>query len=495
MRRFFSALLVCLIVFSATFAVCGAGVKQEALVEWPKYIAEGKETLNNTNAVRLTGDGEEDETWQAIEEAYTYAFPLVLMDATKTSSTNTIAADDEKAPVNQLIHSKHLANADSKAVVTPNVDTIYTQSFLDLSQEPMVFEKPKTDRFCSVEMIDAYTNCVEILGTGGDTQEARAYLITGPEFKGTLPKGMTQVEMLSNMAWMIVRTMVENEKDMENVYAIQQKMSLTPLSEYIKNADEYISPQGTYSEKNDFVPIEHVLSLDPQSYFDLANKLMAENPPTAADAAALESFAKIGVGPRLDFDAAVLGEDTGKQWKNMLMELEEKWTQESMPFMQKNGEWSFYGEPIAEFGTEYAYRALVALGGLGANPLSVAMYPKAQTDGQEVQLNGKNEYIVHFDAAPPTEKYGFWSLTAYGENNFLIDNTLDRYAVNDRSDIKVNKDGSFDLYIQPQPPEDESLMGNWLPVKEEDFHLYLRIYLPNKSALSGDWKLPDITVA
>ena len=30
------------------------------------------------------------DVWETIEEAYTYAFPLVLMDATKTSATNTV---------------------------------------------------------------------------------------------------------------------------------------------------------------------------------------------------------------------------------------------------------------------------------------------------------------------------------------------------------------------------------------------------------------------
>ena len=60
------------------------------------------------------------------------------MDLTMKSATNTESADlAGHAPVNQLIHSQNLANADTKMVVTPNVDTIYTQAWLDLSTEPM----------------------------------------------------------------------------------------------------------------------------------------------------------------------------------------------------------------------------------------------------------------------------------------------------------------------------------------------------------------------
>ena len=68
-----------------------------------------------------------EDVWKTIEEAYIYAFPLVLMDATRTSATNTEKAAPGKAPVNQFMHGVALANAQFKNVVTPNVDTIYTQ--------------------------------------------------------------------------------------------------------------------------------------------------------------------------------------------------------------------------------------------------------------------------------------------------------------------------------------------------------------------------------
>lgn len=77
--------------------------------------------------------------------------------------TNTVAPSHTRAPVNQLIHAKGLATAASKDIVTPNVDTVYSQSFLDLEDTPMVYVKPQTDRFCSVEVMDAYTNAVAIL--------------------------------------------------------------------------------------------------------------------------------------------------------------------------------------------------------------------------------------------------------------------------------------------------------------------------------------------
>ena len=44
-----------------------------------------------------SADSETDENiWETVEDAYVYAFPLVLMDATETSATNTEEVVTEK---------------------------------------------------------------------------------------------------------------------------------------------------------------------------------------------------------------------------------------------------------------------------------------------------------------------------------------------------------------------------------------------------------------
>ena len=53
----------------------------------------------------------DENIWETVEDAYVYAFPLVLMDATEISATNTEEAVTGKAPVNQFIHSVAQANA------------------------------------------------------------------------------------------------------------------------------------------------------------------------------------------------------------------------------------------------------------------------------------------------------------------------------------------------------------------------------------------------
>ncbi len=74
-----------------------------------------------------------------MKEAYEYVFPLVLMDAAETAATNVTVPDaSAHAPINQFAHACRCATADSRQVVTHNVDTIYSQAWLDIAAEPVV---------------------------------------------------------------------------------------------------------------------------------------------------------------------------------------------------------------------------------------------------------------------------------------------------------------------------------------------------------------------
>ena len=266
-------------------------------------------------------------------------------------------------------------------------------------------------------------------------------------------------------------------------------MQLLPLSAYVQGG-EYAAPQGTYKEENDFVPVNKVLSMSPTEFFNTANALMQANPPAEADVETLEKFAAINVGPGMTFDASILGADAAENWKQMLQGLRATLAADGVNYAKKLGQWIYYGRPIGDFGTEYTYRAMVALVGLGANTVDVAIYPKTTVDETGAALTGEKKYTLHFETLPPTLEGGFWSVTAYGEDDFLIDNSIDRYCINDRSDFKLNADGTLDIILSKDAPEDAS---NWLPVSDGEFHLFMRIYVPDMTALET-WQAPVIRV-
>lgn len=92
-----------------------------------------------------------------------------------------------------------------------------------------------------------------------------------------------------------------------------------------------------------------------------------------------------------------------------------KLTEEGMKFSKKLGQWGYFGAPIGDFNTEYAYRALVVIAGLGANTVEVALYPKTEQDVDGNPLTGEKTYILHFESYPQILEGGFWSVTAYGD--------------------------------------------------------------------------------
>ena len=427
---------------------------------------------------------EANDVWKTVEDAYLYAFPLLLMDATKTLSTNCEEPVAGRAPINQFMHGRGTADASFRTVVTPNVDTVYSQVWLDLADEPLIFVMPAADRFFNVQLLDAWTNTVTVIEEPG----VYAFVLKG--WEGELPEGVTRIDFPTQMAWFIARCLYGGADDMSNVAAIQNQMVLLPLSAYV-SGEEYTPAKGTYSEENEFVPVNKVLSMSPVEFFSKANELMLVNPPADADAEILAKIAEIGVGPGCTFDISVLTGDIAEQWKAMLGGLRTKLFAAGNNYTVKLGQWSYYGRPIGDFGTAYDYRAMVALGGLGANTLDVAMYTKTLTDSNGEVLTGEHTYIMHFDAMPPVLEKGFWSVTAYGNDDFLIDNPLNRYAINDRSDFVLNEDGSLDIIISASEPEQTS---NWLPVSGDEFHLFLRIYLPDLDGIAA-WASPTITVA
>lgn len=274
--------------------------------------------------------------------------------------------------------------------------------------------------------------------------------------------------------------MLSGPDDLPNVAALQSRMQLMPLSAYPAGPDA--APEGSYSPENDFVPVEKVLAMTPQEFFDTANRLMETDPPAEADATLLRSLAALSVGPGERFDASVLGPLGGLRWKRMLLQLKSSLRAQAARYARQMGQWTYYGDPIGDFGTAYDYRTMVALMGLGANTTDVAIYPRTSTDSTGADLTGKKTYTLHFDALPPTVGTGFWSVTAYGEDNFLIDNPISRYCVNDRSGLHRNPDGSIDVTLSKDAPEDTT---NWLPVSDEKFHLFLRIYKPDWTALDS----------
>ena len=119
-----------------------------------------------------------------------------------------------------------------------------------------------------------------------------------------------------------------------------------------------------------------------------------------------------------------------------------------------------------------------------------AMYWWTHVDGAGHALSGANEYRLHFPPGglPPND--AFWSLTMADARNRFVANSLNRYSLNDRSNLVQNPDGSTDIYIQHKAPTGHE--SNWLPAPTGTFNVWLRVYMPDKPILDRKYTVPPI---
>lgn len=457
-----------LILASVIFTGCGTGGNK-------------KETTSTNDSVTVA----------IAKEAYLYGLPLVLMDISRRQATSANSASSTRTAVNQFLNLSQFPDADFREVVRPNADTYYSSAWLNLEKEPLVLTVPDTrDRYYMMPMMDAYTNVFASPGKRTTGTKAGNFLITGPQWTGTIPAGMEQIKSPTNTAWIIGRTQVNSREDGDKVVVpIQKQYKLTPLSSWGK---EFIPPAMT-EDPNIPVgsPNEVVKNMQVDEFFNYINRLMISNPPPAADESELSRLATIGVGPGKKFDMTSFSAETQQVIKNIPQQV----ISGILENIKKGGKlvngWKPLSANIGEYGTNYAERAFVSYVGLGANLPADAVYPSCSFDVDGNPLNGAGKYILHFDKGQTPPANAFWSLTMYNSEGYMVANPINRNTIGDRSNLKVNKDGSIDIYFQHASPGKDK-EANWLPAPEGDFNILLRVYWPKEEMLNGTWSAPAI---
>jgi len=117
-------------------------------------------------------------------------------------------------------------------------------------------------------------------------------------------------------------------------------------------------------------------------------------------------------------------------------------------------------------------RARIAVHGLLALSREETVYYTALSDGAALDGN----CVYHLEAHDPPTRW--WSITAYGADDFLIPNDADRYAVSMNS-VARDADGSFKVTISRAKAE-----GNWIPVAPGRFDLTVRLYNPEADVIA-----------
>lgn len=434
------------------------------------------------------------ESRRIAQEAYIYAYPLVLMDLTRRQLTNIEPGKmPARGPMMAFAHVRTYPTAESREVIRPNFDTLYSIAWLDLTKEPAMISVPAIQgRYYMLPLLDMWTDVFAIVGTRATGTGSGSYALARPEWQGELPANVTRIDAPTPYVWILGRTQTNGPKDYSNVHKIQDAFMVTPLSQWGKK------PRPTKVKIDPRVdmktpPMNQLHSMAARDYFEYAAEVMKLHPPHITDQAIVARMRRIGIeaGRSLNFgrlDPAIQ-RSLAKAPEDGLKAMQARFASGKMG-TRING-WSVTTQNIGVYGNNYLDRAVIAMIGLGANPPEEAIYPVNFTDDQGKPVDGRNKYVLHFGKGqlPPAD--AFWSLTMYDEVGFQAANRLNRFAVGDRDDLVLGPDGSLDIYIQHESPG-KAKAPNWLPCPKGRLGMTLRLYLPRQEALEGRWVPPPV---
>lgn len=181
-------------------------------------------------------------------------------------------------------------------------------------------------------------------------------------------------------------------------------------------------------------------------------------------------------------------------------------------FMKNLGnDWRMSSSLISgNFHSFYAARHLVAVRGYLQPTADQSIYPSwypgrqlPDVGGTEYKIGPNQALLFRFASKPKLLHSGFWSLTVYGGDQLLVANSLNRYSLGDRSNLrypdgtplKDREDGAFEILVQPDdvaPPE--RLMSNWLPgpAGGGDMSFTLRAFAPASEMIDSTYLYPEV---
>jgi hypothetical protein len=442
------------------------------------------------------------------QQAYEYGLPLLDTARVYATATSVSAPDGRgDGPVNEFSSVRRLTGPLETTVVAPNHDTLYSDAWLDLTHGPQVIHIPLIKhRFYVIPLYTPWTrdfyNITSAHGLPGHgaygVTRGGNFAVVPPGFKGKLPHGVKRINSPYKRVWIIGRTYIRGAADTAAVNRVQDGYKITPLWKFGKP----LAPNQ--AENLNQVPVAaHIsgtgLGEDPIQFYIALDNALAQFPGPAADRPLLSQIKAIGVGPGLNPTTAGLSAATLQGMRAAVITGPATIQKQVVAmyvgtFAKYNG---YLTGSFGQYGANYALRAAVDEIGLGALTDDMATYFIAQTDRTLAPLTGARRYVLHIPQSRlPIPGRAFWSLTMYNALGFLVPNRLQRFLLNDRSQLHYNADGSVDLYIQSSEPTNAAQAENWLPSPAGAFRVIWRLYDPGP-ALSGilsgtGWEPPAI---
>ncbi len=430
-----------------------------------------------------------NQTQSIAKQAYVYGFPLVDLYRIMFGYFIDPKSPAYKTSFNAVYNSANVYTPADTTVQTPNSDTPYSFVALDLRVQPLVLTLPAIEksRYYSVQLVDQYTFNFDYLGSRTTGNSGGDFLIAGPEWRGSIPKGIKKlVRSDTEFAMALIRTQLIGPSDLDNVKKIQAGYAVRPLSVYMNAPGPEVPPSIAWIAP--LPPKDERTSL---KFFNVLSFVLWFCPTDPSEVALRKSFESIGIVPGKKFDLASMSPARQAELTAGMTAGQKEIDVARAAVTSAN---DLFGSR-AQMHNNYLNRAVGAQYGILGNTAAEAVYLGYDRDADGKPLVGTSKYVVRFAKGNLPPVNAFWSLTMYDlPQQLLVANPLDRYLINSPMlpTLKQDADGGITLYFQHGSPGKDK-ESNWLPSPAGSFLVLLRCYWPQDAILSGAWKQPPMT--
>lgn len=397
---------------------------------------------------------------------------------------------------------------DSKPLyLTGNTSTLYTFPHLNLKETgPTVLEVPPG---MLGAFNDAWFRYVQDIGPfGQDKGMGGKYLVLPPGYDGEIPEGYFIVHSPSFRIFPFMRSSiakgldaaVANIKENLKIYPLFQKDDPPPM-EYVNGSGQSFNTIHDndirfYYTVNEVIQEEPLDLIDPETRGLLASIGIEKGRPfqpdermtrilTDAVAIANATARSIVWYPRVEgfidnMKGTMIYPEDNSAWHMA-------WVDKNVFFTGKDGHTINSDARVMFF---YPYTAVtpamaVTIPGKGSDG---AM---AFVDANKQPFDGANLYKINIPPDPPAQD--FWALTIYDSQTRSQLQTDQKFpSVGSQTEgLKMNDDGSYDIYFGPEAPE--GFENNWLQtIPGKSWFVILRMYGPLEPWINRTWRPSEV---
>jgi hypothetical protein len=442
-------------------------------------------------------DLEAQVAYQRAFEAIIWAMPAVSIYRFREGALKAFAIGD-----NDILAFSKPATPRAEALTANNV-TPYIVGFTDLRKGPVVLELPaKTDKASLYgQVVDAWQVTIADVGPSGEDKGAGGeYLLIPPGYRDPIPTGYFPVQSQSYRLAFAFRSIPQPGVSDEDAHAYALTLKMYPFA-------DAANPKPTRFVDGSTRRMPTLPRYDIGAFQDIYDIVSVE-PVRPRDKVMMGMLASIGIEPGKPFKP----EDKVKAAMERAVVDAYFYMQERRATLSKTltywpdrhwGNFLSTDTADAEGGFEYVTPDAVQIDRRADTFFPGTFYPKvmpktpatvyllAGADSEGQPLEAAKTYKLHVPKDMPVGQ--FWALIVYDQATYaFIYSPLSRVGLSsrDKPSMKLNDDGSVDLYFGPKAPG--GLESNWIPTQGHVPCPITRLYGPEEAFWNKTFKLPDV---